>query len=194
MVRFQEIFFLFQMDCIIYVLTYINLSNIKNCLGPNWILTAAHCCHGPNPNAYKTVVNERDTAFDSPQDGSTFYTPAQIVRHPMYNETTKSNDFCLLRYDTPLVFDDNVAPACLPEVADQEPINGVNSTCYTAGWGLMDPTNPTSEARFLQEAQVQLVSNADCNANTSYNGLVDDSMLCAGTMEGGIDTCQEKIS
>ena len=155
-------------------------------IGNQWVLTAAHCCHGPNPNAYATVVNQYDTKLDDPS--SKTYTPVQIIRHPAYNETTLSNDFCLLRYEEAIVFDDNVAAACLPP-ADILP--NENSTCYTAGWGLTEENVASSASAFLQEVQIEFINNTICNANTSYDGAIDDSMFCAGSLAGlGVDACQ----
>ena len=79
----------------------------------NWVLTAAHCCYGTNPWRYRTVTNEWDINLSTGSEVEHY--PAQIIRHPDYNATTFSNDFCLLRYTEDLV-DQNgvVAPACLP--------------------------------------------------------------------------------
>ena len=55
------------------------------------------------------------------------------------------------------------------------------------GWGATEAGPPPID---LQEVQVPLVSEANCNDANSYNGDVTDTMLCAGIDEGGKDTCQ----
>lgn len=154
-------------------------------IGNNWVLTAAHCCHGPNPNAYTTIVNQYDTELD--QGDTEIYYPEQIIRHPDYEPDTTSHDYCLLRYATPITFDANVAAACLP-TQSVEP--SVNATCFTAGWGLTDQNIPTSTSAFLQEVQVEIIDRTLCNGNVSYNGTIDSTMICAGSMAGGEDSCQ----
>ena len=52
-------------------------------------------------------------------------------------------------------------------------------------------TNTTTgvTASFLQEVEVEILNSTACNT-TAYNGTLDDSMICAGTMGGGFDACQ----
>lgn len=42
----------------------------------------------------------------------------------------------------------------------------------------------------LHEANVPIVSNPVCNDQNHYDGLVDDTMICAGFEQGDKDTCQ----
>lgn len=42
----------------------------------------------------------------------------------------------------------------------------------------------------LLQASVQVIDSARCNAEDAYQGEVTEEMLCAGIMEGGVDTCQ----
>lgn len=42
----------------------------------------------------------------------------------------------------------------------------------------------------LLQASVQLIDHARCNAEDAYQGEVTEKMLCAGILEGGVDTCQ----
>ena len=153
----------------------------------NWVLTAAHCCYGTNPWRYRTVTNDWDITLFIGDDAE--YYPAQIIRHPDYNGTTFSHDFCLLRYTEDLVSTD-VEPACLP-AADQAPaIRNLTdpNNCHVAGWGVTNTTTGVT-ASFLQEVEVEILNSTACNID-NYNGTLDDTMFCAGTMEGGFDACQ----
>lgn len=60
-----------------------------------------------------------------------------------------------------------------------------------AGWGDINP-NPIGQTLpdTLQYVDEAVISNADCNAATSYDGAILDGMICMGLMAGGIDTCQ----
>lgn len=42
----------------------------------------------------------------------------------------------------------------------------------------------------LQKASVKIIDTNTCNAEEAYNGRIEDTMLCAGYMEGNIDACQ----
>jgi hypothetical protein len=42
----------------------------------------------------------------------------------------------------------------------------------------------------LQKAPVKIIDTNTCNAEKAYNGVIQDTMLCAGYMEGNIDACQ----
>ncbi|XP_039351989.1 transmembrane protease serine 4 isoform X3 [Mauremys reevesii] len=45
-------------------------------------------------------------------------------------------------------------------------------------------------SKSLQQAQIRLIDSNACNALDAYQGHVSEKMLCAGLMEGGVDTCQ----
>uniref|UniRef100_A0A8B9G941 Peptidase S1 domain-containing protein n=1 Tax=Amazona collaria TaxID=241587 RepID=A0A8B9G941_9PSIT len=42
----------------------------------------------------------------------------------------------------------------------------------------------------LQEAQVEILPSDVCNSSDAYGGLLNDNMICAGSLAGGTDTCQ----
>ena len=174
----------------------------------NWVLTAAHCCHGVNPWRYKTVSNTFDVSLVDGQENVHY--PVQIIKHPDYNATTFNFDFCLLRYDENLIEGQTGTEAgpdavCLPAAyVNGTGVNGTDiqtgpavrtivndrGNCYVAGWGLTDANDPNSSAPKLQEVAVEILDSTTCNANISYNGSVHDSMFCAGSFAGGFDSCQ----
>ena len=43
----------------------------------------------------------------------------------------------------------------------------------------------------LLQASVQVINRTRCNAEDAYQGEVTEKMLCAGLLEGGVDTYQE---
>lgn len=42
----------------------------------------------------------------------------------------------------------------------------------------------------LNHAAVPLISNKICNHRDVYGGIISPSMLCAGYLKGGVDSCQ----
>ena len=73
------------------------------------------------------------------------------------------------------------------QLEDDRPQTG--ETCYVAGWGRLHETG--NSATKLQELAVDIIDYETCNTQESYDGLIqDDTMMCAGFLEGGKDACQ----
>lgn len=53
---------------------------------------------------------------------------------------------------------------------------------------------PGSSSGYLRQAQITMYSRETCNASLVYNGLVTASMICAGTLAGGVDSCQVRFT
>ncbi|GCB70863.1 hypothetical protein scyTo_0001394 [Scyliorhinus torazame] len=76
-----------------------------------------------------------------------------------------------------------VRTICLPDVALP-----LTSECYIAGWGTTETGN---SSKYLLDASVKLISQRACNKEISYNGVIDETMTCAGNLEQGkVDSCQ----
>ena len=65
---------------------------------------------------------------------------AQIIYNTnegfQYNATTINNDFVILKLESPLEFDNNVQPACLPDSQHFSwTLEETFSQCFTSGWG-----------------------------------------------------------
>lgn len=59
--------------------------------------------------------------------------------------------------------------------------------------GLLPAFSPPFSERYsshLLNARVFLISNERCSAPHVYGSVLDNSMFCAGTLQGGIDSCQ----
>lgn len=86
-------------------------------------------------------------------------------------------------------FADQIRPICLPL---NEPLRSRDLTGYQpfiAGWGALSYQGPASP--ILQEAQIPVVSNEDCERNyRTYfpNQIFDNRVICAGY--GGRDSCK----
>lgn len=89
---------------------------------------------------------------------------------------------------------DAVRPICLP-ISD--PIRSRNFEGYTpfvAGWGRTQEGGKS--ANVLQELQIPIISNGECRSlyakiNKAFSDKqFDESVTCAGVLEGGKDSCQ----
>ena len=62
-----------------------------------------------------------------------------------------------------------------------------NDPAFVAGWGHTQEGGP--QARNLMEVSVPIVTNEQCE-DAYPDRLVDDTMVCAGLPQGGMDGCQ----
>ena len=107
--------------------------------------------------------------------------------HENYNTPLSySNDIALLRLASPAEVGVGVGLVCLPDIGHQLPIDDLNKRCWITGWGHL--SNWGFNPNALMQASLPIVSEQQCK--NAYPGEIDDSMLCAGLDEGGIDTCK----
>ena len=129
-----------------------------------------------------------------------------------FNSTTFDNDFVILKLDSPLVFNADVQPACLPPSASYLDTSSTEERCFTSGWGTLSPGElfvlsliflqaffnffknylGGSSPETCQYVRVPVITNSDCYSDYgAYGGLITNSMMCAGYPGvGGKDACQ----
>ncbi|XP_065496742.1 transmembrane protease serine 2 [Caloenas nicobarica] len=149
-----------------------------------WIVTAAHCVEGQfsdpyNWRVYAGILNQNEMLL---RYG---YRVQQIISHPDYDTDSKDNDVALMKLETPLSFTDTVRPVCLPNPGMMfEP----NQQCWISGWGAEYQGGKTSNN--LNYVMVPLIEHSTCNSGYIYNGMILPTMICAGFLQGGVDSCQ----
>uniref|UniRef100_UPI003AADEEE1 LOW QUALITY PROTEIN: enteropeptidase-like n=1 Tax=Centroberyx gerrardi TaxID=166262 RepID=UPI003AADEEE1 len=150
-----------------------------------WLVTAAHCVFGKNLHLqFWVAMFGLHSHSDSGSPDVQTRRVDQIIINRHYNRQTKQADIAMMHLQTPINFTAVVQPVCLPR-DDQQFEAG--RKCFIAGWGR--DAEQGSPADVLQEAQVPLVSQAQCQVQLpEYN--VTSSMMCAGFAEGGVDSCQ----
>ena len=112
---------------------------------------------------------------------------AKIIVHESYNSPiSHSNDIALINLASPADLGPGIGLACFPDTSHQLPFNNVNKKCWITGWGTLAYWG--SSPNTLMEASVPLVSKERCES--AYPSQIDDSMICAGLDDGGVDTCQ----
>ncbi|XP_054882150.1 transmembrane protease serine 3-like [Poeciliopsis prolifica] len=147
----------------------------------SWILTAAHCVYGKYIIQFPSVgLSPREKSFCTRLCGM------MVLKEQMdYWPKGQDYDIALMRLQEPLVFDGLVEPICLPNYGE-EITEG--EMCWISGWGATEEDGESSDV--LHSAMIPLISTKTCNHADVYKGLISSWMICAGYLEGGIDSCQ----
>ncbi|XP_031752396.1 transmembrane protease serine 2-like isoform X2 [Xenopus tropicalis] len=76
-------------------------------------------------------------------------------------------------------------PVCLPNAGM---FWEAGTPCWISGWGTTSEGGNVSAS--LKYAEVPLIDSKTCNESLVYNGTITSSMICAGYLNGTIDTCK----
>ncbi|KAA0199950.1 Transmembrane serine protease 8, partial [Fasciolopsis buskii] len=165
---------------------------------PLWVLSAAHCfvtAHkdypdlAPIPERWTVRVGEHDMLDETVPHYD--MEVEKIIVNAGYNPNTQSGDIALVKLARPVPRARHVNIACLPA---QDELVEPGRLCFSAGWGHQEESAKTIST-VLRHVALSIVSNEQCRA--SYDKLnetmpfaIIDSMLCAGDVRGGKDSCQ----
>ena len=152
-----------------------------------WIISAAHCTAGTDASDWRASLGDHD--YDSTTESNHISVNiALILDHPDYDEPATNFDFALLKMQNTINFTvhPNIRPVCLP-INDAKTYNNFIAT--VTGWGAISSGGPGSNK--LMEVNVEVISNAECKNDYSYNPTqITEQMLCANVAGGGKDACQ----
>ncbi|XP_072369257.1 transmembrane protease serine 3 isoform X2 [Scyliorhinus torazame] len=151
-------------------------------IASQWIATAAHCVVKflfiTSWKVYVGIVKQ-------PLTESSSYVVEKIIHHRKYKERSYDYDIALIKLEGPLTFNDWIQPICLPNSGQEF---GEGKSCWISGWGLTDGGDEISFN--LRAAQVPLISNHVCSRPEVYYKSISSRMICAGYLQGGVDSCQ----
>ncbi|KAM9309046.1 trypsin-2-like [Pholidichthys leucotaenia] len=141
----------------------------------NWVVSAAHCAM----SHVQVRLGEHHIMYN---DGTEqFIYSSRVISHPEYDSRTISNDIMLIKLSQPATLNSYVKPVALPSSCAP-----AGTMCRVSGWG--NTMSSTDDPDKLQCLDIPILSDRDCN--NSYPGRIDESMFCAGYLEGGKDSCQ----
>ena len=165
-----------------------------------WVITAAHCI---------TPQDKRSPQFwvmhgtNSLLDGGVVYEVEKAIPHPQYSYNGNMHDIALIKIVPGTAVPRSAAERSNRAMGEKtislatEADEG-NRTVYPervtiSGFGRTREGGRISAK--LMMADVPLISNADCNAPSVYNGRIASSMLCAGQLQPDsqgdiVDSCQ----
>jgi len=151
------------------------------------VLCAAHC------GSRDGVISETLYLLGTTRGTGMIRRAIFQASHPNYSSLTEANDYMVFKLDSSALVDSFGAAtgAATVTLNTNSAIPVAGSSLRIMGYGTTSSGGFSSST--LLEATVQAVSDTACNAVGSYNGaIVENVMLCAGVMGGGIDTCQGK--
>ncbi|XP_072948636.1 trypsin-like [Epargyreus clarus] len=154
------------------------------------VLSAAHC-FDKQPlqlDHIRLVVGEhRLKVLDKHENR---FLAEKVVPHPDFRRNgPHSNDIALIvvsRGGSGVQFNSHVRPICLPGPRDTA------AWCAVSGWGLQAEGTETF-APVLRAAAVPVMDLATCRKSQVLGGrqqAILDSMVCAGSLSGGVDACR----
>ncbi|XP_034426287.1 transmembrane protease serine 9-like isoform X2 [Hippoglossus hippoglossus] len=149
-----------------------------------WVMTAAHCFSSTSTSGLQVSLGRQNLQGTNPNQVSR--SVARILLHPNYDSDSSNNDIALLRLSSPVKFTDYIRPVCLAS-SDSVFNNGTDS--WVTGWGNVKEGVSLSFPETLQEVEVPVLGNRQCNCLNGV-GTVTDNMICAGVLAGGKDSCQ----
>ncbi|XP_067419106.1 transmembrane protease serine 4 [Emydura macquarii macquarii] len=149
-------------------------------IDPSWILTAAHCFQ-----QNLATQNWRVKAGTEILSNVNTLAVEKIFIIDVNYMFPKDNDIALVKLSSPLNISGTVKPICLPFFDEELP---PETPLWVTGWGYTKQDGTLSKS--LQQAEIKLIDSSTCNAMEAYQGEISDKILCAGLMEGGVDTCQ----
>ncbi|XP_077197076.1 ovochymase-1 [Paroedura picta] len=156
-------------------------------IGPEWVLTAAHCLQLTNKSTYWTVVaGDHDRLLKEPAEQ--IRRVKTILIHWDFDVTSYDSDIALVQLGAPLSYNAAVRPICLPN--HTEPLFD-SLLCTVTGWGSIQEAGGLASR--LQQSQVPILNNDVCERNyySNHPGGISVRMLCAGFASSrGQDPCQ----
>jgi secreted trypsin-like serine protease len=145
-----------------------------------WILTAGHCLDGAI--SVEVVAGAHNIRENEPTQVTMVSTDLTV--HEAYNSVLLHQDVALVHLPSPLTFDANIAPICLPSYSDVDLPAGTVVTA--SGWGKTSDGALGGISDVLNESTNEVITDDECAV--TYGVIINGSILCTDTSTGS-GTC-----
>ncbi|QFZ22690.1 S1 family peptidase [Saccharothrix syringae] len=146
-------------------------------VAPDKVVTAAHCAVGRTARNTRVVVGREDKKSTA----GVVTRLSGIWVHPSYVTADQGADVAVL------TLRDRMSERPLPLAGPgDEALYAPGTPGHILGWGRISEQGPVSQ--YLLGATVPVMADGDCA--DAYFQFHADEMVCAGYLEGGVDTCQ----
>ncbi|CAL8136349.1 unnamed protein product [Orchesella dallaii] len=150
--------------------------------GTHFVLTAAHCVRNVRRSILSVVAGEMDRNIVSGNEQTRSVT--KIIIHRQFNYRNFANDIALLAIDKPFTVNTYVSPIPLPKQGQR-----TTGDVIVTGWGLTSIFRRT-DTRLLQQVRLTILDDNPCRLLYLFPlRRILSSMLCAGKLIGGGDSC-----
>jgi trypsin len=153
-------------------------------ISPTWVLSAGHCSSVTgaavaSPASWPAALINVRIGGVTQDDGETVPVKQAIV-NPDYL-MTMGYDISLLELEQP-----STQTPTQVAGASERGLWTAGTLETIVGWGVTEEGGDLPDR--LQEAEVPITTDAYCD--DAYGGIDEQTMVCAGFPEGGVDTCQ----
>ncbi|KAM3875217.1 transmembrane protease serine 4a [Diretmus argenteus] len=146
-----------------------------------WVVTAAHCFSGSKKELGRWKVVSGRTYMGTL--GGSYVD--RIIINGDYNAVRNDYDMAMMRLSSPITVGESRRPVCLPPKA-----LGLTAgaSMVVTGWGYLEEKGKVSPS--LQKASIPMIDPVQCSSPTVYGSAITARMICAGFLEGKVDSCQ----
>ncbi|XP_055708985.1 vitellin-degrading protease-like [Phlebotomus papatasi] len=152
-------------------------------LRQNFAITAAHCFDVPDFNNFREVYRIRVGSTYINREGIVA-TLIDVTLHPQFDVDTYNFDVAVIQICDCFTWTERIQPIALPAANQHTPEGSLG---LVTGWGRLWYQGPIPD--ILQGAEMPILNRDRCLETYAQINPITDSMFCAGSFYGGLDSC-----